>query len=242
MRRRRVDYAVILAAGMGTRLAAVNANRPKALFPVRGRTLFDYACDFAEAVAEQRIVVGGFGYEQLEQFVGDSRRSRLQLVAASDYRHGNIVSLLAAVPLLDGATLIMNVDHVYADEVRTLVAAPRDQITIFCDGQRALTDDDMKVAVDARGSVRSISKQLDRYDTGYVGLTYVPRSQMTRYRSAVMQTFATKGKQAAAESVIQTLADDGVLIPVCELDGLKWAEVDTPIDAEELSRRSDLWR
>jgi choline kinase len=241
MTMRRMQHAVILAAGMGRRLAAISGGRPKALFPVNGRTLFDYACDFAEAVAEDRIVVGGFGCEELKDRIRTGDRSAVRLVCVEDYQHGNIVSLLAAIPHLDGSALIMNVDHVYCKEVRALVSSPRSNMTVFCDKARTLGHDDMKVALCARGHVRAISKRLESYHTGYVGLTYVPAADMDRYRRAVVDTVSREGTDAAAENVIQSLVNDDIAVDVCDLGGLKWAEVDTPADAHELAHRSDLF-
>lgn len=114
---------IILAAGMGTRLASLTGGGPKALFPVKGRTLLDYSCDFAESLgAERRIVVGGCGFDHIEHHLVQSDRTDFQLVRTEDYRAGNLLSLLAALPLVRGAAFIMNVDHIYSAPVAPAVA------------------------------------------------------------------------------------------------------------------------
>ena len=47
---------MIFAAGFGTRMGALTAERPKPLIEVAGRPLIDHALDLAEAVAPGRIV------------------------------------------------------------------------------------------------------------------------------------------------------------------------------------------
>lgn len=48
---------MLFAAGFGTRMKALTADRPKPLIPVAGRPLIDHALDVAEAADVQRIVV-----------------------------------------------------------------------------------------------------------------------------------------------------------------------------------------
>jgi len=45
-------YAILLAAGYGTRLYPLTRDRPKALLPVRGRPLLDYLVDALDAAPE----------------------------------------------------------------------------------------------------------------------------------------------------------------------------------------------
>jgi MurNAc alpha-1-phosphate uridylyltransferase len=57
MESRRVRRAVILAAGMGTRMRPLTDNRPKALLPVCGRPLIDWTLDRLAAHGVERVMV-----------------------------------------------------------------------------------------------------------------------------------------------------------------------------------------
>ncbi len=52
-----VRTAMLLAAGLGTRMRPLTAALPKPLLPLGGRTLLDHAIDRLEAVGVERIVV-----------------------------------------------------------------------------------------------------------------------------------------------------------------------------------------
>ena len=51
------DAVMIFAAGFGTRMGALTADRPKPLISVAGRPLIDHALDLAQSVKPRRIVV-----------------------------------------------------------------------------------------------------------------------------------------------------------------------------------------
>src|SRR5579863_4137291 len=88
--------AVLLAAGLGSRLGALTERIPKALIAVGGEPLVAHAVRFARrAGARDVTVVGGFGYELLE---AELARLGLEvtLVRNDSFRDGNLVSLMAA--------------------------------------------------------------------------------------------------------------------------------------------------
>ncbi len=50
------DAVMIFAAGFGTRMGALTAERPKPMIPVAGKPLIDHALELARTVAPRRIV------------------------------------------------------------------------------------------------------------------------------------------------------------------------------------------
>ncbi|MBW0158122.1 nucleotidyltransferase family protein [Sedimentimonas flavescens] len=50
------DALMLFAAGFGTRMGALTANRPKPLIPVAGKALIDHALDLAVAAGMARVV------------------------------------------------------------------------------------------------------------------------------------------------------------------------------------------
>src|SRR5215510_12007435 len=98
--------AIILAAGNGTRMGRLTADRPKAMLEVSGQTLIERSLDALAlyGIADVTLVVG-YQQARLREHLG----GRVRFVENARYRETNsLYSLsLAREQLLDGA-LIMN--------------------------------------------------------------------------------------------------------------------------------------
>jgi choline kinase len=235
--------AVLLAAGLGSRLGTLTAQLPKALIPVGGTPLLAYAVRFAQAVGARDItVVGGYGYELVAAEIA-RRALPVRLVENAAFRDGNLVSLMTARPYIDGEFLLMNIDHIYRPGVAALAAVPADDVTAFIDTDRVLGDDDMKVERDAAGRVHKIAKTLATWDAGYVGMTKVPASALPRYWATADAALAEEGRAIHVERVLARLVASAAP-PVCrDISGHGWLEVDLPEEREraEEALRVGIW-
>jgi choline kinase len=234
-----VDYArvqfVLLAAGLGSRLGALTAQLPKALISVGNEPLVAHALRFAARLEPARVlVVGGFGFpllaaelERLRASSHPAARLPLTLLENTRFRDGNLVSLMAARPHIEDEFLLCNVDHIYRAGITAVVRPPADEVTAFIDTDRQLGADDMKVQRDASGRVSHISKTLQRFDCGYVGMTRVPRAALDRYFTTADRALAEDGPAIHVERVLARLAETDAP-PVCrDISGHGWLEVDT---------------
>ncbi|AZL59430.1 nucleotidyltransferase family protein [Tabrizicola piscis] len=103
---------MIFAAGFGTRMGALTADRPKPLIPVAGRALIDHALDVARGAGSGRVVVNvHYLADQMEAHLAGSG------VAISDERAQILETgggLRAALPLLGpGPVAVLNSDGIW---------------------------------------------------------------------------------------------------------------------------------
>lgn len=239
---------VLLAAGLGSRLGALTADIPKALVDVGGEPLVAHALRFARLLdPEEIVVVGGFGHDLLAATLGRlGVLTSVRLLENRAFRDGNLVSLMTARPVLERGRdgfLLLNVDHIFRPTIASIVAPSVDDVTAFVDTDRTLGADDMKVER-VEGRVAKISKTLDRFDCGYVGMSRVPGPRVTRYFAEADRAHVEEGRAIHVERVLGRLAAAGEPISCRDISGHGWLEVDTPDErarAEEAVRGSG-WR
>lgn len=238
---------VLLAAGLGSRLGALTAQLPKALITVGDAPLISHVLRFAARLQpRQLVVVGGFGFPlvsaeiaRLQASDHPAARLPLTLVENTRFRDGNLLSLMAARPHLEGEFVLCNVDHIYRGPIAEVVRPPATEVTAFIDTDRQLGADDMKVERDPAGRVRRIAKTLTTFDCGYVGMTRVPGGALDRYFAMADRALDEDGPAIHVERVLARLAETPAP-PVCrDISGHGWLEVDTPDErahAEEVLR------
>ena len=110
--------AMVLAAGLGTRMRPLTDDRPKALVEVGGRALIDHVLDrLADAGVEKAVVNVHWFADRLEAHL--AARGRGPEIVISDER-GELLEtgggLKKAVPLLgDAPVFVANIDSVWLD-------------------------------------------------------------------------------------------------------------------------------
>jgi len=236
--------AIILAAGTGSRLGARTADIPKPTLSVSGRPLLAYDLAFARQAGASRVaVVVGYRAETTSRLARELGADDV-VVNPRWADAGNLQSFFAAATagLADGAFLLMNADHIYSPAIAELVAATaRDVSTVvaFIDRDRSLGADDMKVRLDGERKVAAIGKQLEAWDAGYVGLTWVPAARAADYRYTAENVHRERGDAIHVESVLQRMV--GVdPAATCDVSGHGWVEIDDEADfarAEEFLGR-----
>jgi N-acetyl-alpha-D-muramate 1-phosphate uridylyltransferase len=111
-----IKAAMIMAAGMGTRMRPLTLDKPKPLIQVGGRTLFDHALDqLPPAGIDTAVVNVHYLPEQIEAFA--ETRSDID-IHISDER-GQLLDtgggIKKALPLLGDCFAVLNSDNVWKD-------------------------------------------------------------------------------------------------------------------------------
>lgn len=176
--------AVILAAGVGSRLAPLTNEQPKALVPVSGRSMLFRQLDRLAAAgiaSEDVVVVGGYRIDQISaQLAAADMKCKVVLNEKYD-TWGNFYSLVVAEPYVRGHAFLQLDGDVILDEkiLPRMVADPRDAV-LATDTTAEIDDDAMKVQTDDEtiaGRVTGLDKKFDNLDAGkkcigeYIGVT-----------------------------------------------------------------------
>jgi MurNAc alpha-1-phosphate uridylyltransferase len=110
--------AMVLAAGLGTRMRPLTNDRPKALIEVGGKALIDHVLDRLAQAGVSRAVVNVHAFaEQVEAHLAG--RSDLEILVSDE--RGQLLetggALARAAPLLGEAPiLVVNIDTLWTDE------------------------------------------------------------------------------------------------------------------------------
>jgi len=113
--------AVIPAAGQGTRLRPLTADRPKALVTVAGRPILAHVFDaLAAADIAQYVVVVGYRGEQIVEQFGDSYAGTPIEYVWQDQQRGLADAVLQAAPAVTDDLLVCNGDNVFSTGLASL--------------------------------------------------------------------------------------------------------------------------
>lgn len=158
--------AVILAAGMATRLRPLTDRCPKCLLEVGGKNLLQRSLDaLMENGVRMFVIVTGYKSEMIERFILDHYHEQIGRGGASfrfidnkDYATtNNIYSLWLARPEVDGREfLLLDSDLLYDSKLITvMLSQPGAALSV---NRHPLGEEEMKVVVDNDHTIVAINK------------------------------------------------------------------------------------
>jgi 1L-myo-inositol 1-phosphate cytidylyltransferase len=220
--------AVILAAGMGSRIRDLGS--PKPLVMLKGKPLIEHVMErLKQAGVDRFVVVTGYDRQVLEPALDEIATRRGWIIADAynpDWQKPNGVSLLSARKLLGPKFLLTMSDHIVDPALTRLVldAAKTDGrpvLGVDFDLNNPLVDmDDVtRVQVD-NGGVTRIGKLIDTYngfDTGvFVG---------TQELLDTLARLQASGSNPSLSDAVQAMP---VPIMAADVSGKMWVDVDDP--------------
>ncbi len=230
MSKRRVDRAIILAAGRGSRLAQGDA-LPKPLRPVAGVALLVRILrTLSKEGIREAVIVVGFESHKLRAGlagVGETLGVALHFVDNPDWEKSNGVSLLAAERWLDRDCILTMADHLVAPELvrrltRAELPAGACALGVDFDIERCFDlDDATKVRVRSH-AIEAIGKELEDYNAIDTGIFRV-NAALARCLRARLE----RNGDASLSDGVRALAEEGMFLTV-DVGDARWIDVDTP--------------
>ena len=157
--------AIILAAGTASRLRPLTSNTPKCLLKVGERTLLQRSMDaLIKAGIREFVIVTGYLHEMIEDFVRKQYADSINVTYIYNEVYettNNIYSLWLARPEAEGQeVLLLDSDLLYDGQIIERVLADKhDNVLTLI--RHELGEEEMKVVIDAEGSIVEISKTCD---------------------------------------------------------------------------------
>lgn len=234
---------IILAAGRGSRMGAMTADRPKCLTVLAGQTLLAWQMTaLREAGVSEITLVRGYAGDYLPaadcQAVDNPRWAGTNMVA----------SLCCAARYLEAETCTVSYgDIVYhPSAVRTLMAAEGDIVVAYDRLWSGLWNDRFNDPLDDAENFRSEGGRLAEIggkvaDLGRVQGQYMGLLKITPDGWRAMERFIhalapAERDRIDATSLLSQMLAGGAVVRTSPVDG-RWCEVDTASDLELYERR-----
>lgn len=229
--------AVILAAGVGSRIRPLTDNKPKSLLPVGNKSILERMLDNIEdAGIKDVVVISGYLEEQIKNFVKKFSNLNFTFVRNDIYAETNTgYSLLLARKFVEGDDFVkFDADVVFESKIlKKLIECPVSALCI--DRNINLDAEEVKVRVDENGKIVEVGKSMDpklalgesigieKINSNAGGVLFSELESLMKDRANYSRYY---------DDSYPTIVKAGLPMEAVDITGLKWVEIDTHEDYE----------
>lgn len=227
--------AVILAAGVGSRLRPLTDDRPKALVSVNGMTILARAVDaLIGAGVEKLVLATGYREEALHAALADVPLEVVYRVNADYDKTQNSVSLALCRDALEGEAFYrLDGDVVFDAEILSRLDSKSTSLAAAVDHARTLDAEAMKVRV-APGSNRitAFGKDIALADSAgeSIGIERIAAEAASALFDGLDRARRAGETHLYYEDVYSRLIATGLDAAAVDVAGARWCEIDSPED------------
>lgn len=238
--------ALILAAGRGSRLGSLTAERPKGMLPLCGRTILDWSiASLSTAGIEDIALVGGYRHHMLSTY------GRLVLVNERWETTNMVASLMCARAWVGYEPCIVSYSDIvyHPDHVRDLAATDADLAITYdkewlklwsARAENPLADAET-LKVSPEGYIQDIGRKpssLDEVEGQYMGLLKMNGAVLDQVATLLASLESRAADRLDMTTMLRLLMARGVPVQGVPIQG-RWGEVDTEADAQLYERWSE---
>jgi choline kinase len=235
-----VEAAVILVAGVGSRLRPITDTRPKALAPVGDETILGRAVRLLLDFGISRLVMAtGYREDAVREALGGLASEVVYCPNPRYESTQNSVSLALCREAVAGRSFFkLDGDVVFDGELLQRIAAPRAELAVGVDSSRKLDAEAMKVVVDGQRVTRfGKGVPLAESHGESIGIERIEGGASGKLFAALDERIAAGVTSLYYEDVYSQMIGRGELTAaVADVSGLRWTEVDTFEDLEAARR------
>ncbi|MBI2896012.1 MAG: phosphocholine cytidylyltransferase family protein [Deltaproteobacteria bacterium] len=234
--------AVLLVAGVGSRLRARSGDLPKCLVEVAGRTILDRAVGALVAHGVRRIVLATGHREDLIRAA--LRHAPVPVAFCPNPRYAstqNSVSLALCRQAVGGEAFFkLDGDLVFDPAVLARLDECPAPLAVAVHRGAGIDEEAMKVRVDVAGRIVDFGKRIALADAGgeSIGIERISSGAAPPIFEALAKAGEDGRHDLYYEDVYATLVAGDLEASAVDVSDLRWAEIDNP---DDLDRASAEW-
>jgi 2-aminoethylphosphonate-pyruvate transaminase len=223
----RVDTAVILAAGMGTRLKGHTQEKPKGFLEIDGDSLIERSIKHLLDHGISRIVIGtGYFHEHFEElkdkFPGITTLRNVDFATT-----GSMYTLYVVRDLVAGPFLLLESDLLYDPAALNYLLSDKRSDIILASG-KTNSGDEVYIQHSPAGLLQNMSKdrsQLKHINGELVGISKISPALLTKMVTFANSHFSRGSRMMNYEdALVGASVEHEIFINV--VDDLAWCEID----------------
>ena len=217
--------AIIMAAGIGKRLHALNINKPKCLINIGSTTLIRRSVNLlvSKGISDITVIVG---------YKSDLIRNELNNDVAyfenPDFHITNsIKSLWYARDLLEDDVLLLNGDLYYEHDILDYAINQTNPVVMLADSTR-IDKADYRFGFSGN-QINRFGKHLTNQETDgeYVGIVRIDQSFIKTFKKTLEEMITSGKSNIWWEDVLYSFIEKQIPIHYFDVAGTFWSEVDT---------------
>lgn len=229
--------AIILAAGVGSRIRPLTDNCPKSLLKIDGKTILEMMLSHIQDCGINDVVfVLGYLQEQIKDYVGTNFPDlNAQFITNEKYAETNTgFSLMLAMESIKGSYFIkFDADVVFDKKILKKLIECEHENVLCIDKNINLDAEEIKVIIDDQNQVVKASKTVNPKEAvgESIGIEKINNETAKLLLAELKEMMGDKqNHQEYYEAAYERLIEKNVPFNTLDITGLRWTEIDTKED------------